>query len=189
MMRAGGGLPPKSAARFLFSLHYKGRHMSHSFHLIATQRFEASGNVYSPGETVAEIDSNLSPGELSSLMRTGDKIFVSDQSIPTPEIQPAPEAEPEADVPEKWIDPNPAADQPEAQPETETVAAPDPADVFLTTILDDNTIELLATIEPPIETVADLADWIAAGNRPSQINGLGPKTEKKVLELTGLSLG
>ncbi len=137
--------------------------------VIATRDFRSSVGLHVAGTIVATIDTQLTSGELASLLRTRSDIAV------------------ESDADDETASQSETPDQSETtdndQDGEEHV---DPMARSLADLIESKPAKLLAENDPSITTVGELAAWIALGNRPSQVSGIGPTTESEILAATGL---
>lgn len=120
------------------------------FTVIATGNFSASCGPVAAGEPIAEIETNLELGELTSLIRTRNLIHV------------------ESEGPDDGSD------------------VQDPESRQLKDLLETRHAKVFATAG--INTVGDLAAWLAQGNQPHTLNGITKETQVTILAATGLSL-
>lgn len=178
------------AARFCLNRFYESETLPKSslmtvLLVIATSDFSTSAGKHFAGQTVATIETDMTSGELASLLRMRSNVTVEsteDADEQDPDHPDAGDANTSGDDPGDDDDDQSGADDLVINMET-TLAAMQEAD-----LLEKKPVELLAANDPAITTVGDLAAWIALGNRPSKITGIGGVTEKELLEATGLSL-
>lgn len=143
--------------------------------VIATRDFQSSAGLHVAGTIVAEINTAMTSGELASILRTRADVTVESDA----EEQTADDVD-DAD-----------ADHSETQAQSQTPGddqSPDPLTRPLADLIESKPAKLLADNDPSINTVGELAAWIALGNRPSQVSGIGPATESEILDATELKL-
>lgn len=125
------------------------------FLLFAAADFTATYGPLSAGEPIAEIQTNLELGELSSLIRTRHLIHVE-------------------------------SDEDQADGSAVEGTAEDAEQRELKTLLESRHAKVFATAG--INTVAELAAWLAEGNEPHTLNGITKETQVTILAATGLTL-
>lgn len=153
--------------------------------VVATSDFNVGQQAFAAGELVATIQTDLEVGELTSLLRNASMVAVQT------------EYEPEAKKPKKQVTtktPDATVSPANDAPGVNAVVAPNDANSVpegdqreLSTVIDKKSARLLYE-QADLTTVDDLRKWLAAGNDPVAINGIGNSMAAKLLEDTGLSV-
>ena len=176
--------------------------------LIATADFHTSAGPVTAGEPIAMIETELELGQISSLLRARHLVTVETEDLDPPleseadatandgpsdpagSDAPSDSDEPTGDDAQPGDAPgNDSSDAPEGgadQPAADPPAAGGDDSPKLDKLIEAKPAKLLAAEN--VFTVADLKAWIAKGNHPAQLNGIGDVTEGEILEATKLSL-
>lgn len=161
--------------------------------LIATRDFYTSAGKHIAGQTVASIETDLTSGEIAAMLNGSDRIAIEvedgDEDPPTPTAEPTGDDTPDGDLDTSTEATTDAStSETTGNDDNSGDGEPDPDNRLLSDLIESRPLKLLAALDPPVTTVAELAAWMADGNLPRQISGIAETTEAEVLEATGLAL-